>query len=482
MLNEPFNPGRASWGDRGRFHAYREEVTDIPSLDRCLDGIYAYYTGIKHLTYQLDEDQNERLLEREGRRIFLYRQNVLQAVVSSVLAEKTRIWEAHKEAVKDRELPTLDIKDLSKRISWQRRQTEHYRRFLEKKNLPYFKITHEEIFGSEVTLDEKIGRIRDLYRFLGAPEPARETLERVRGLLDPEKHKLNTEARYRRIPNVDEIEAKLGNSETGFLFPRSSSGNETAGAAGQWPRHTPFRDPSSAHLIVHACHHKTGTHWIQRILQQVAGRWDLRFVTGREIAPGKTPDILFDPHTALDITALPPFRGSHMIRDPRDIVVSGYFYHLWTHESWAHIPRPRWGGKTFQKHLLSLDREEGFMAEIDRLQPQFETMGRWNYDDSRIFELRYETLMADGEPIFRKLFEHYGFHPDAIEKSVEFVRESSFESRAGRSVGKVREGDVLRSGRSGQWREYFTDRVRVHFLQSTGDLLAVLGYEADDRW
>ena len=33
-----------------------------------------------------------------------------------------------------------------------------------------------------------------------------------------------------------------------------------------------------------------------------------------------------------------------MIRDPRDVIVSGYFYHQWTDEPWANEPRPELGG------------------------------------------------------------------------------------------------------------------------------------------
>ena len=37
-------------------------------------------------------------------------------------------------------------------------------------------------------------------------------------MLDPTVTKLNSSEIYRLIPNVDEIEAELGNDETGWLF------------------------------------------------------------------------------------------------------------------------------------------------------------------------------------------------------------------------------------------------------------------------
>ena len=44
-----------------------------------------------------------------------------------------------------------------------------------------------------------------------------------------------------------------------------------------------------------------------------------------------------------------PFKAIITVRDPRDIIVSGYFYHMTTHEPWVHQPRSDYGGKSYQE-------------------------------------------------------------------------------------------------------------------------------------
>ena len=64
-----------------------------------------------------------------------------------------------------------------------------------------------------------------------------------------------------------------------------------------------------------------------------------------------------------------------MVRDPRDMVISGYFYHKWTTERWVRMPgrmdgkdwgRSDWKGWTYHDILNSVDQEEGLAIEIHR--------------------------------------------------------------------------------------------------------------------
>jgi hypothetical protein len=246
----------------------------------------------------------------------------------------------------------------------------------------------------------------------------------------------------------------------------------------------PFQEEASRLLLFHATHHKAGTHWLLRILQDVTERYGLRLARAEDpdLASGTAPDVLLDYASQMDLESLPPFRGSHMIRDPRDMVVSGYFYHLWTHEAWVQVPEARYDGRTYQQYLNAVDRETGLLEEIERCAFTFGRMAAWRYDDPRFFEIRYEDLMGDSEALFRRLFTHYGFAPEAVEVALEIARRNSFERRAGRAPGQVQERSVLRSGRPGQWREHFTPGVKARFQEAYGDLLIQLGYERDAAW
>ena len=125
---------------------------------------------------------------------------------------------------------------------------------------------------------------------------------------------------------------------------------------------------------------------------------------------------------ALDLDRLGDFRISRFIRDPRDLVVSGYFYHLRGAEPWCHIIGPKeedWKdvngnipkgmGKnhSFSTFLKSLTQEEGFIAEIGFRKHHFESMLQWPIGDSRIKTFRYEDLIGNEVDVFEEIFPFY---------------------------------------------------------------------------
>jgi len=187
-------------------------------------------------------------------------------------------------------------------------------------------------------------------------------------------------------------------------------------------------------------------------------------------------DIFFEDHSRIDADLLPHFRGSHMIRDPRDVVVSGYLYHLRTTEAWVRVPRDAYGGLSYQEHLLRLDPHDGLMAEIERASKfGIADMVRWNYSDPRFFELRYEDLIGNEDSGFRQLFESYGFTPKAVENCVKIARRHSIERVRGTS-------QHIRSGRPGDWRHHFSPEHVAAFKAATGDAAMLLGYESNSMW
>ena len=256
---------------------------------------------------------------------------------------------------------------------------------------------------------------------------------------------------------------------------------------------TPWSQPKDRNLIVHCCYHKAGTHWMKGILKRIADQYELSWdriehsrLFGEESKTIKQSllekDILIDGHSRINLTDLPDYRGSHMVRDPRDMTISGYFYHLWAKEKWLHVPRSRYGEKTYQELLNSLNQEEGLGQEIERFAGSFQQMKNWDYDNPKIFELRYEQLLNDDGTIYRRLFEHYGFSPEAVDLGVTIANRSGFEARAKRKVGTVVEKAVMRSGKPGQWRDYFTQSLKKKFKEMAGDVLIELGYEKNNDW
>jgi hypothetical protein len=193
---------------------------------------------------------------------------------------------------------------------------------------------------------------------------------------------------------------------------------------------------------------------------------------------------------------LPDYRASHFIRDPRDLVVSGYFYHLWTKEAWARADDFEWAFFTglpkfawveadrarrpqrvsYQAYLNSLDPERGMLMEMVSRERTFDQMRRWIFDNPRILEMRYEEIVGNEEAACARLFDHYGFKPELRARGLELAREFGLNNLA------KREGSHVRSGLPDQWRTHFTPTVKERFKQAHGDLLIRLGYERDNDW
>jgi len=111
--------------------------------------------------------------------------------------------------------------------------------------------------------------------------------------------------------------------------------------------------------LVHAGYHKIASVWFENVLSDVAGRYGLTFSSTylpfikrdpvfrlRQPAPEVGPptwigDVNLFMHSrnfSDELFAGRPIRGTHIVRDPRDVAVSGYRYHLWTDEEWVHTP------------------------------------------------------------------------------------------------------------------------------------------------
>ena len=99
------------------------------------------------------------------------------------------------------------------------------------------------------------------------------------------------------------------------------------------------------------------------------------------------------------------------------MIVSGYFYHLWTGESWANLPRAEYRGRSYKEYLNSLDVDEGLAQEIRRVDFWVPHMAAWDYSNPRIYEMRYEDLILNEQKYFAEMFRHYGFTDEAVSKA-----------------------------------------------------------------
>jgi len=241
-------------------------------------------------------------------------------------------------------------------------------------------------------------------------------------------------------------------------------------------------------FAVVATHHKTGSVWMCRVFKQIATKLGIPFV---KIAPGREPSaapgipaIVFSNHSNFrslpGLLERPKTKIVHLIRDPRDIVISGMHYHRDAREQWLHRPDPDLDGMTYQQKLNSLsDDHSRYLFEMQHnAKRTIKGMRRWNYSLPNAMECKYEDLINDVEMVtFTKMIVHLGFTPDEQNLCRKYFWDRSLFGNA----KKIKPGHV-KSGSSQQWREAFDRQLAGKFIEEFGDSLIELGYENDNSW
>ena len=236
-------------------------------------------------------------------------------------------------------------------------------------------------------------------------------------------------------------------------------------------------------LIVHGCYHKVMTVYFKRSLEKIARELGLPFYSGAQKGLPFNQGIFLQDHSDIHFNHLPDFRGTHVIRDPRDMLISGYFYHLRATEPWC-LEKAA-DGLSYQDRLNAFEsQEEGILFELHGSSGNsFQAMAMWPYGHEGMLELRYEDLIHDADHRWKYvIFEHYGFRGSALDRCVEIMAEFSFESVSGRKVGEEDSSSHARKGMPGDWKNFFTDNIKSQFKARFGGLLVNLGYEKNLYW
>ena len=154
---------------------------------------------------------------------------------------------------------------------------------------------------------------------------------------------------------------------------------------------TPFQACHGDSPILIGTHHKTGTVLLKHIfLKEVCPRMRWRCSLDHDPVACASPeearanglDVCFLQHgvrfkLAAALKSGTPFRFIHAIRDPLEVVLSGYQYHRITTERWANRPDRRYNGTSYRKYLNALPLREGLHAEVRHsLRDALKTMPR----------------------------------------------------------------------------------------------------------
>ena len=273
-------------------------------------------------------------------------------------------------------------------------------------------------------------------------------------------------------------------------------------------------------------HHKCATMSINTVIGAVCRRLGLNFVaifdehgldgSLDEFVTSSRADFLsYGNADRQYVEQLQNFRGFHIIRDPRDIVVSAYFSHLYSHstDEWEDL-------KAHRATLEGLSESDGILAEMEFRERSFRHMRDWDYENENIMEIRFEDFRQHSLDILLQVFiflglvrvDRYLFR-DRItglcrEGSAFIARKTgalapgrllgrqmaapdflsiawnnSFQVRTrGRPKGAANERSHLRKGASGDWQKYFTPEHVRRFKALYPGLVPALGYHPDDNW
>lgn len=251
-------------------------------------------------------------------------------------------------------------------------------------------------------------------------------------------------------------------------------------------------------------YHKAGTTLFDRVMRQVAEHFGLRLVQQYGMAYEIDPaaDSVLLPHSLLGFRLARDYRGIRLIRDPRDIWVSGYLYHRRTQEHWCvntnFDPRPpityprvdfsmqhrpeRWkrkwlerlNGKSYQQNLLDRDQAAGLAFELDGYTGcTLDAMRAWR-PDSAVLDIQLEDLSANYDATMRRVFQHFGFRPQECETAVALAADDDVSRMDDAAIAA---NTHIHSRTLSKWRTVLSpDQVRA-FEQRHGDLVRSLGYE-----
>lgn len=259
------------------------------------------------------------------------------------------------------------------------------------------------------------------------------------------------------------------------------------------------------------CHHKCGTVLFGKVFRDICREMGWKFVSypGKVKSVACDADVVLFMHSLVDEKILSGnYRGIHIIRDPRDIIISGYLYHKRTGEDWCvnkdfsrkkpimfpAVPfsleyrSEEWkncylddlNGKSYQDTLLSMSENEGINFEMDHYGKwTIDDMISWNYSNDKIVEVKFEEIMDDYDLAFERIFSHLDFDKEKKDKMIELSKLHDLSRKSDREVKKI--GHVS-SRNTRRWESYFNGELKQQFCEKFADSLVKLGYEKSNNW
>jgi len=171
-----------------------------------------------------------------------------------------------------------------------------------------------------------------------------------------------------------------------------------------------------------------------------------------------------------------PSRVNYFIyRDPRDMLVSQVFFATDMHEEhgmhafYKSLPD---FGERLKVAITGVDRNGLKMVSVKQ---RYEGVFEW-LEQPQVMCIRFEDLINKRDATLNAMLdevEKTGYQiPTPREKAIEILIEAI----------QPKKSHTFRSGKTGGWKEYFSEEHKALFKEVAGDLLVRLGYEESNNW
>lgn len=253
---------------------------------------------------------------------------------------------------------------------------------------------------------------------------------------------------------------------------------------------------TAARFLCIGTHHKTGTVWMRKVWHRVAGEQSIplmqcnRAAKLAQAAPtGPQIVVNWSSRFPAELWALPHARVLHLVRDPRDVLLSGMRYHRTAplgNEKFLRRPRAEWAGRNYQEQINALP------DDLARLRFEMENKHDLTLREMLDFprghpsarDVRYEDLIEDRDcRLMRGILQDFAIEGLDIDGALRAYWDLSLFGGLARPGARAPRLDAhIASGRRSQWRRRLPREIAELYAERYQDALERLGYADDTSW
>ena len=251
-------------------------------------------------------------------------------------------------------------------------------------------------------------------------------------------------------------------------------------------------------------HHKVGSALTWKIFEPLSLRmaWNIRNIHGIAELPPRETDVIQLMHGIVSSEfPVSEFRTVRFIRDPRDVIVSGFLYHKRCSEEWCtnlpsgysdllypkvpwplqHLPqdeRKKWvdllDGRSYQQNLLESGQEDGLIFEMKGYAKiTIESMINW-IEEPGILTVRLEDFASDFESTISEIFDWIGLEEGIKQREIDLAKVHDISRM---SDEQIRSDSHISGPEITKWKSYFNEELELIYCDLFGEAHKKLGYQ-----